>query len=318
MRPADVERRHGAADAHVADRGLRRRELAHEVGRVAPPQLRQRHRTTVVDERHARLVARGAGEMDGVRLAELLVVREHEREPGGAAGLVERHLRADVAPGRRGRGRRARHALHRRAVQPEQIPDRVAQPGHCRRRGARPEQRRDERQHERPARPSRRAPAPVLAGLDARAHRRCEVRGRRRVLDVLRELGQALRHRRPPPRAAAAAPATGATSRCPGGTFSAAAVSASDSSSRCRQAITSRSRSGNRSIAASSASRSLAARSAASGDGAASARRRSSPARSSSAVRRPAARRWLRASLATMRSSHGRNGAPERKRCSAR
>ena len=56
-----------------------------------------------------------------------------------------------------------------------------------------------------------------------------------------------------------------------------------------------------------------------SGEGAASADGCSSPAaRSASAARRPADRRRLRASLATIVSSQGRNGSPARKRPSAR
>ena len=57
---------------------------------------------------------------------------------------------------------------------------------------------------------------------------------------------------------------------------------------------------------------------AASGDGAASPGAASAAARSASACRRPAERRRFLASLATMLSSQGRNGAPARKRPSAR
>ena len=59
-------------------------------------------------------------------------------------------------------------------------------------------------------------------------------------------------------------------------------------------------------------------RTAASGDGAASPEAAVPATRSVIPARRPAERRRLRASFATIRSSHGRNGAPSRKRPSAR
>ena len=82
--------------------------------------------------------------------------------------------------------------------------------------------------------------------------------------------------------------------------------------------MTSRSSSPRPFTAASSHARSSRSRTADSGDGAASPGRRSSAARTASPARRPAERRRLRASLATIRSSHGRNGAPSRNRPSAR
>ena len=82
--------------------------------------------------------------------------------------------------------------------------------------------------------------------------------------------------------------------------------------------MTSRCSSGSSLTAASSVSRVSAESSAASGDGAASPEGSSVAARSARCARRPAERRRLRASLATICSSQGRKGAPARKRPSAR
>ena len=76
--------------------------------------------------------------------------------------------------------------------------------------------------------------------------------------------------------------------------------------------------SGSSSTAASSVVRCSPERSDASGDGAASPETSEVAARSARPARRPAERRRLRASLATMRKSQGRKGAPSRKRPSAR
>src|SRR5215211_5207314 len=81
--------------------------------------------------------------------------------------------------------------------------------------------------------------------------------------------------------------------------------------------IASREGPGRRSTAAARRSRRSESRSAASGDGTASSGRRSSAARCASPALRPADRTLLRASFATIASSHGLNGAPSRKRASA-
>src|SRR5918996_896824 len=95
---------------------------------------------------------------------------------------------------------------------------------------------------------------------------------------------------------------------------SAAAVSSSESSRKYRHAITSRSSSRRPSTAASSSARSSDSSRAASGDGTAPPESGSSAARSASRSRLPADLRRFRASLATMRSTHGRKGASGRKR----
>src|SRR5262249_32076195 len=99
---------------------------------------------------------------------------------------------------------------------------------------------------------------------------------------------------------------------------SAAAVSSSDSSRKYRQLITSRSSSRNASTASSNCRRRSDATSVASGDGAAPPEGPSPAARSARRSRRPADRRRLRASLPTISSSQGLNGAPVRKRPRAR
>ena len=164
-------------------------------------------------------------------------------------------------------------------------------PRRRRRRGAR------RRPARRPASPATR-PTPTRAAAPARA-----------------------RSRHAPPRrapAGARAPATSATSpfpagrrarrrspprRAPGGTGGRAPRGRRSSSARAPS---------------SSASRRSCARAAVSGDGAASPEidRRGAAARAP--ARRPADRRRLRASFATICSSQGRNGAPSRKRPSAR
>ena len=98
---------------------------------------------------------------------------------------------------------------------------------------------------------------------------------------------------------------------------SAWAVSASDSSSRYRAPITSRSSSRSRPMAAQRVPRRSSASTSASGDGALGGIGVTDPARTARSARRVADRRRLRLSFATMLSSHGRTGAPARKRGSA-
>ena len=81
---------------------------------------------------------------------------------------------------------------------------------------------------------------------------------------------------------------------------------------RKRWTSTSRSRSSRRASPSSSSARRSCATAAVSGDGAASPE--TAAACSASSARRPADRRRFRASFATMRRSHGRNGAPARNR----
>ena len=109
-----------------------------------------------------------------------------------------------------------------------------------------------------------------LAAIRARteAARSGVVRPSRSSCERRGELGVDRGHARArPPRGDARGRGRGATSRSPGGMPSAAAVSASESSSRYRQPITRRSSSRSRDRASRSAARRSPARSAASGDG---------------------------------------------------